>query len=89
MAPSPLSRIPFSFAINLCSKPSATDICKAVGASGEGATTRQEPFNQNAEEGVMRSTRARLVLENLETRSLLTTNVGFNLKKHSLEVGDL
>jgi hypothetical protein len=62
----------------LSSKPSGTDTCIAVSASGEGATTRQKPFDQNAEEGVMRSTRVRMLLENLESRALLTTYVAFD-----------
>jgi hypothetical protein len=35
------------------------------------------PFNPDAKEGVMRSTSARMRLENLETRALLTTRADF------------
>jgi len=50
-----------------------------VRATGEGATTREQPFDLNPKEGVMRSNRARVLLENLESRALLTTSAGFAL----------
>jgi len=50
-----------------------------VRAFCEAAAPRQKPFNQDAKEGVMRSTRARMLLENLESRALLTTSADFAL----------
>jgi hypothetical protein len=48
-----------------------------VCAIGKDATAREHLFDLNAKEGAMRSTRARMLLENLESRALLTTSVGF------------
>jgi len=69
---------PFLLPDQLKIKPVGDRQLPGVRAFGEGATTREQPFDLNPKEGVMRSTRARVLLENLENRALLTTYVGFN-----------
>ena len=54
-----------------------TDIYRVLNTFYETAAPRRKRLNQDAKEGVMRSTRARLLLENLESRALLTTYAGF------------